>query len=222
MPVYINFMKQKPDVLRDFNRKALIDICTNNYMKSKPTPTTRCPWPSNDPLMIEYHDKEWGKEEHDDKKIFEHLVLETMQAGLNWKTILHKRENFRKAFANFDYKKIAKFAEKDVKRLMKDKGIIRNELKIKAIINNSKIFLQIQKEFKSFDKYIWEFVNNKRIVNHPKTLKDLPAKTELSEKISADMKRRGFKFLGPTTIYAHMQATGMVDDHLNDCFRKGK
>ena len=182
----------------------------------------RCPWPSNDLLMIEYHDNEWGKPLHDDKKLFEFLVLESFQAGLSWRTVLHKRENFRKAFADFDAKKISSFDKKKFNSLMMDAGIIRNRLKIEAAINNAKCFLQLQKEFGSFDKYVWSFVNHKTIVNKPKSLKDLPAKTKISDAMSEDMGKRGFKFRGSTICYAFMQAVGMVDDHLVGCECKGK
>lgn len=181
-----------------------------------------CPWPSNDLLMIEYHDTEWGKPLHDDKKLFEFLVLESFQAGLSWRTVLHKRENFRKAFAKFDAKKVAGFDKKKVASLLKDAGIIRNRLKIEAAINNAKCFLQLQKEFGSFDKYVWNFVNHKTIVNKPKSLKDLPVKTKISDAMSEDMGKRGFKFRGSTICYAFMQAVGMVDDHLAGCACKRK
>ena len=180
----------------------------------------RCPWPSNDPLMIEYHDKEWGKPLHDDKKLFEFLILESFQAGLSWRTVLYKRGNFRKAFTNFDTKKISKFGKRKINQLMQDAGIIRNRLKIEAAINNAKCFLQIQKEFGSFDKYVWSFTGGKTIVNKRKSLKELPAKTPISDTMSEDMGKRGFKFRGSTICYAFMQAVGIVDDHLNDCFRK--
>ena len=182
----------------------------------------RCPWPSNDSLMIEYHDKEWGKPLHDDKKLFEFLVLESFQAGLSWRTVLHKRENFRKAFANFDAKEVSKFDKKKFNSLMQDAGIIRNRLKIEAAINNAKCFLQLQKEFGSFDKYVWGFVSHKTIINKPRSLKDLPAKTHISDAMSEDMGKRGFKFRGSTICYAFMQAVGMVDDHLVECECKGK
>lgn len=181
---------------------------------------TRCDWTSTDELMIKYHDEEWGVPVHDDKILFEFIVLESAQAGLSWKTILHRREGYRKAFANFDYEKVAKFTQKDVERLMKDAGIIRNRLKIESTISNAQKFIEIRKEFKTFDKYIWNFVNNKPIINKFKTIKELPAKTPLSDKVSADLKKRGFKFMGSTIVYAHMQATGMVNDHLMSCFRK--
>ena len=182
----------------------------------------RCPWPSNDPLMIEYHDQEWGRPLHDDKKLFEFLVLESFQAGLSWRTVLHKRENFRKAFANFDAKKVSKFDRKKFNSLMLDAGIIRNRLKIEAAINNAKCFLQLQKEFGSFDKYVWSFVGHKTIINKPKSTKDLPAKTKISDAMSEDMGKRGFKFRGSTICYAFMQAVGMVDDHIVGCECKRK
>jgi DNA-3-methyladenine glycosylase I len=179
----------------------------------------RCPWPSDDSLMIKYHDKEWGVPLHNDRKLFEFLILEGFQAGLSWRTILHKRENFREAFDNFDFNKIAKYNRKKINSLLKNEGIIRNKLKIEAAITNAKAFLQVRKEFGTFDKYIWSFVNGKPIQNKFKSLKELPAKTKLSDKISDDMKKRGFKFVGSTIVYAHMQATGMVNDHVVSCFR---
>ena len=177
----------------------------------------KCSWPGKDALMLQYHDEEWGKPLHDDKKLFEFLVLESFQAGLSWRTVLHKRENFRKAFADFDAKKVAKFDKRKVASLLKDAGIIRNKLKIEAAINNAKCFLQIQKEFSSFDKYVWGFVNHKSIINNPRSLKDIPAKTHHSDTMSEDMGKRGFKFRGSTICYAFMQAVGMVDDHLVGC-----
>lgn len=182
----------------------------------------RCGWTGDDELMIKYHDEEWGVPVHDDKILFEFIVLESAQAGLSWRTILHRREGYRKAFAGFDFNKVAKFTDKDVERLMNNTGIIRNRLKILATINNAQRFIEVRKEFGTFDKYIWNFVNGKPIINEFKTLKELPSKTEISDKISADLKKRGFKFMGSTIVYAHMQATGMVNDHLMDCFRKGK
>ncbi len=181
-------------------------------------------WPikDGDTLMQEYHDIEWGVPLFDDQKIFEFLVLESAQAGLSWQIVLHKRENYRKAFAGFDPRKVAKFDAKKVVKLLQNPGIIRNRAKIAAAINNARAFLQVQKEFGTFSKYIWGFVGNKPIRNRWKTIKDLPAKTEIAEKLSDDLKRRGFKFLGPTVIYAHMQAMGMVNDHLVGCFRWGK
>lgn len=180
---------------------------------------TSCSWTSDDELMIKYHDKEWGVPIHNDKKLFEFLLLEGFQAGLSWKTILHKRKNFRKAFDNFDFNKIAKYDKRKINSLMKDTGIIRNKMKIDAAVSNAKAFIQIRKEFGTFDSYIWSFVNYKPIVNKFKSLSELPARTELSDKISEDLKKRGFKFVGSTVIYAHMQATGMVNDHLTSCFR---
>jgi len=179
----------------------------------------RCPWPSDDKLMIKYHDKEWGVPLHNDRKLFEFLILEGFQAGLSWRTILYKRENFRNAFDKFDYNKVAKYDKRKVNSLLKDEGIIRNRLKIEGAITNAKAFLHVRKEFGTFDKYIWSFVNGKPIQNKFKSLKELPAKTELSDKISDDLKKRGFKFVGSTIVYAHMQATGMVKDHIVKCFR---
>lgn len=179
----------------------------------------RCDWPAGDMLMQKYHDMEWGVSLHDDKKLFEFLVLDAFQAGLSWRTILHKRKNFSKAFSGFSANKISKFGAKDVLRLMKDAGIIRNRLKITGTIENARQFLRVQKEFGSFDKYIWQFVSGKQIVNKWKTGKDLPAKTKEAEEMSKDLKKRGFKFVGPTICYAFMQASGMVNDHTIDCFR---
>lgn len=179
----------------------------------------RCPWPSDDTLMIKYHDKEWGVPLHNDRKLFEFLILEGFQAGLSWRTILYKRENFRIAFDNFDFDKVAKYDKRKINSLLKDEGIIRNKLKIEAAITNAKAFLQVRKEFGTFDKYIWNFVNGKPIQNKFKSLKDLPARTELSDKISDDLQKRGFKFVGSTIVYAHMQATGMVNDHVVGCYR---
>ena len=184
-------------------------------MKQKP----RCPWPSDDKLMIQYHDKEWGVPVHNDRKLFEFLLLEGFQAGLSWKTILHKRENFRKAFDNFDFNKIAKYDKRKINSLLKDAGIIRNKLKIESTVKNAKAFIEVRKEFGTFDKYIWGFVNGKPIKNNFTSLKELPARTDLSDLISKDLKNRGFNFVGSTIVYAHMQATGMVNDHLVSCFR---
>ncbi|MFQ6008358.1 MAG: DNA-3-methyladenine glycosylase I [Candidatus Zixiibacteriota bacterium] len=178
----------------------------------------RCPWPDS-PEMVEYHDKEWGVSIHDDRRIFEFLVLESMQAGLSWEIVLKKRENFRKAFDNFDPAKIAKYTQKDVKRLLADPGIIRNQAKIMATINNAQRFLEVQKEFGSFDKYIWQFVGGRQIKNKFRRLSQLPPKTKESDALAADLKKRGFKFLGSIVCYAHMQATGLVNDHLVGCFR---
>ena len=180
---------------------------------------TRCEWPGNNELSINYHDKEWGVPLHDDNSLFEYLILDTFQAGLSWQTILNKRKNFQKAFHNFNAKKISKYSEKDKSRLLNDSGIIRNKLKINASIINAQKFLEVQKEFGSFDKYIWQFTNYKTIHNKFRTLSNLPSKTEESEKMSEDLKKRGFKFCGPTICYAFMQATGMVNDHTINCFR---
>jgi len=179
----------------------------------------RCAWPSEDKLMIKYHDKEWGVPLHNDRKLFEFLLLEGFQAGLSWRTILHKRYNFRKAFDNFDFNKIAKYDKRKINSLLKDAGIIRNKLKINSAVSNAKAFITVREEFGTFDKYIWRFVNGKPIKNKFKSLKELPARTELSDLISKDLKNRGFNFVGSTIVYAHMQATGMVNDHLVNCFR---
>jgi len=179
----------------------------------------RCGWSSGETIMIKYHDKEWGVPLHNDKKLFEFLVLEGFQAGLSWLTVLKKRENFRKAFDNFDFNKVAKYDKRKINSLLKDAGIIRNRLKIDGAVANAKAFIKTRKEFGTFDKYIWSFVNGKPIQNKLKSLDDIPAKTELSDKISVDLKKRGFKFVGSTIVYAHMQATGMVNDHILDCFR---
>ena len=179
----------------------------------------RCAWPTDDLKMIEYHDAEWGVPLHDDRKLFEFLVLESAQAGLSWRTVLYKRENYRKAFAQFDPQKVARFNSRDRQRLLKDAGIIRNRAKIDAAINNAGRFLEVQEEFGTFARYMWNFVNGKPIVNRFRSIKELPAITPLAETVAKDLKSRGFKFLGPTVLYAHMQATGMVNDHMVDCFR---
>ena len=179
----------------------------------------RCDWVNSDPLYIEYHDQEWGVPVKDDKTLFEFLILETFQAGLSWVTVLKKRENFREAFDHFDYKKIAKYDECKFQELIENKGIIRNKLKIKAAISNAQAFMDIQKEFGSFSTYIWSFTNDRIIQNNFVNSKQVPATTELSDTISKDLKKRNFKFVGSTVIYAHMQATGMVNDHTKDCFR---
>ena len=179
----------------------------------------RCEWAGSDPLYIEYHDKEWGVPVHDDRKIFEMLVLEGAQAGLNWLTVLRKRENYRKAFDNFDPRKVAKYDNEKFQKLLATEGIIRNKLKIRSVIQNARAFLKVQKEFGSFNAYIWQFVGGKPIRNSWKSLSELPAQTAESEAMSKDLKRRGFSFVGPTISYAHMQATGMVNDHVVTCFR---
>jgi DNA-3-methyladenine glycosylase I len=179
----------------------------------------RCKWADYDDLMRNYHDKEWGTPQHDDKMLFELLILEGMQAGLSWSTVLKKRNNFKKAFDNFDYIKIEKYNEKKIEELMQNQGIIRNRLKIQSVITNAKAFIKIQEEFGSFNNYIWSFVNNKPIQNSWKKLEELPSNTRLSDKISKDMKKRGFKFIGTTIIYAFLQAIGVVNDHTANCFR---
>ena len=181
----------------------------------------RCEWATEEP-NLSYHDTEWGVPQHDDQKLFEFLILEGAQAGLSWVTILKRREGYRKAFANFDAKKVAKFNEKKISLLLKDESIIRNKLKINSAINNAKQFLKIQKEFGTFDKYLWSFVDHKPIKNKFKKLSDLPSSTMVSEKMSTDLKKRGFNFVGPTICYALMQAIGMVNDHTTGCFRCGK
>ena len=179
----------------------------------------RCKWAEHNDLMKDYHDKEWGTPQHDDKMLYELLILEGMQAGLSWNTVLQKRDNFRKAFDNFDYNKIVRYKENKIKELMQNEGIIRNRLKIQSVITNAKSFINVQEEFGSFNKYIWDFVNNKSVHNSWKKLEDLPPNTELSDKISKDMKKRGFKFIGTTIIYSFLQAIGVVNDHTIDCFR---
>lgn len=179
----------------------------------------RCFWVSNDPLYIEYHDNEWGGATFDDAELFEFLILETFQAGLSWITILKKRENFRKAFDNFDYEKIANYGENKYEELLMDAGIIRNKLKIRSAITNAKLFMEVQKEFGSFSKFFWSYTDGKPIVNQFNKREEVPATTALSDKISKDLKKRGFKFVGSTVIYAYMQSMGMVNDHTTDCFR---
>jgi len=180
----------------------------------------RCAWvPLDNELYIKYHDTEWGVPVHDDQKLFEFLILEGFQAGLSWITILRKRENFRKAFDDFDPYKVSCYDEEKIYELMNNAGIIRNKLKIKAALNNANAFLRIVDEFGSFDSYIWQFVEGQPVINQWKTIDDIPASTALSDKMSIDLKNRGFKFVGSTICYAHMQATGMVNDHTIDCFR---
>ncbi len=181
----------------------------------------RCDWAKDEP-NISYHDKEWGRPEHDDQKLFEFLILEGAQAGLSWVTILKRRDGYRKAFSNFDPKKIAKYNEKKISELLLDESIVRNRLKITSAVNNAKQFLKVQKEFGSFDEYLWEFVDYKPIRNKFQKLSNLPTSTEISEKLSKDLKKRGFNFVGPTICYAFMQAIGMVNDHTVDCFRNKK
>ncbi|MDN3693480.1 DNA-3-methyladenine glycosylase I [Chryseobacterium tructae] len=182
----------------------------------------RCAWCEKDDLYRKYHDEEWGRPVYDDETIFEFLILESFQAGLSWYTILSKRNNFRKAFDYFDYKKVAVYSDQKIDELMNNPGIIRNKLKILSAVTNAQKFIEVQKEFGSFSKYIWGFIGETPIDNKPKALSEIPATTEISDTISKDLKRRGFKFVGSTVIYAHMQATGMVNDHIETCFiRKG-
>lgn len=184
------------------------------------TEKRRCGWVNSDPLYIRYHDEEWGVPVRDDEKMFEFLLLETFQAGLSWYTILKKRENFRIAFDGFDFKTIAKYGEPKKAELMQNVGIIRNRQKIEAAINNAQRFLEMQKEFGTFCDYLWGFVDGKPIQNRPKSLEEVPATTDLSDEISKDLKKWGFKFVGSTTIYAHLQAAGLLNDHVEGCFRR--
>ena len=182
----------------------------------------RCAWCEKDDLYRKYHDEEWGVPVYDDATIFEFLILETFQAGLSWHTILKKRENFKLAFDNFNYKIIAEYTEDKVQELLQDAGIIRNQLKVRATISNAVSFMKIQEEFGSFSSYIWKFTDGKPIHNNRKSLSEIPATTPLSDTISKDLKKRGFKFVGSTVVYAHMQATGMVNDHVEDCWRSNQ
>jgi DNA-3-methyladenine glycosylase I len=182
----------------------------------------RCGWSTADPLYIEYHDREWGVPVHDDNRLFEFLVLEGAQAGLSWLTILKRRPGYRKAFGGFDPGKVARYDAVAVRRLLMDRGIIRNRLKIRSAIGNARAFLKVQEEFGSFDRYIWKFVGGRPVVNSFRSLDEIPAKTPLADRLSADLRDRGFTFVGPTIVYAHMQATGMVNDHLVQCFRHGQ
>ncbi len=178
----------------------------------------RCDWATTDPLYIEYHDNEWGRPVYDDRLLFEFLILEGAQAGLSWITILKKREHYRKVFDNFDAKKIARYSDKKMERLLSDPGIIRNRLKVNAAVQNAQAFLAICDEFDSFSAYIWQFVGGKPLKNHWKIMKEVPASTETSDVMAKDLKKRGFKFVGTTICYAYMQAAGMVNDHLTSCF----
>ncbi len=184
------------------------------------TEKTRCSWCEKDDLYRNYHDNEWGNPVYDDETLFEFLVLETFQAGLSWYTILKKRENFRKAFDSFDYKKIANYQEEKVQELLQNEGIIRNRLKVRGTISNAIAFIKVQEEFGSFSKYIWGFVNHTPVVNRLKNLSESKSTTPLSDEISKDLKKRGFKFVGSTVVYAHMQATGMVNDHVANCWKR--
>ncbi|MCB2178798.1 DNA-3-methyladenine glycosylase I [bacterium] len=179
----------------------------------------RCDWAGEDPLYVAYHDEEWGVPVHDDQKLFEFLILEGAQAGLSWITVLRKRENYRLAFDQFDPQKVARYDDVKIAQLMENPGIIRNRLKIQSAVKNAQAFLRVQEEFGSFDHFIWDFVDGQPLVNHWTEMRQIPASTPLSEKVSKALKKRGFNFVGPTIIYAHMQATGMVNDHTVDCFR---
>ena len=182
----------------------------------------RCPWAGDDPLYIAYHDREWGVPVHDDRVLFEFLVLEGAQAGLSWRTILHKRENYRRAFADFDPVAISRFRPTKIERLLADPGIVRNRLKVNSAVGNAKAFLAVQKEHGSFDSYLWEFVDGQQVHNRFRTMKQVPANTKISDALSRDLKRRGFRFVGSTIMYAYMQSVGMVNDHLVTCFRHDK
>jgi DNA-3-methyladenine glycosylase I len=179
----------------------------------------RCNWCTDDPIYISYHDTEWGVPVHDDRKLFEFLILEGAQAGLSWLTILKRREGYRKAFADFNAQKVARFSQKKIEKLLLDPGIIRNKLKVNAAVTNAQAFLKVQEEFGSFDRYSWQFVDGRQKVNGFKTMKQIPATSKESDRFSKDLKQRGFKFVGSTIMYAHMQAVGMVNDHVTSCFR---
>jgi DNA-3-methyladenine glycosylase I len=181
----------------------------------------RCPWPvADDEIYLEYHDKEWGTPVQDDRKIFEFLILEAFQAGLSWRIVLNKRENFRKAFAGFDFNKVARFTKRDQARLVKDAGIVRNRAKIAAAVENAKRFIEVRREFGTFSRYMWSWVGGQPLVHRLRTMKDFPVTIKEAEDWSKDLKQRGFRFLGPTVIYSHMQALGMVNDHVQTCFRR--
>ena len=180
---------------------------------------TRCGWCGDDELYVAYHDEEWARPVHNDRVLFEFLILEGAQAGLSWITILRKRENYRKALDGFDVKKIARYTPAKIARLLKNPGIVRNRLKLASAVTNAKAFLAVQREFGSFDNYLWGFVKGKAIVNRPRSMKNVPAQTALSDRISKDLLKRGFKFVGSTIVYAYLQAVGVVDDHVVDCFR---
>jgi DNA-3-methyladenine glycosylase I len=186
------------------------------------TQVSRCEWCGTDPLYVRYHDEEWGVPSHDDRHLFEMLVLEGAQAGLSWITILRKRESYREAFAGFDAARVARFTPARVERLLGNPGIVRNRLKIEGTVRSARAFLETQDAFGSFDRYIWQFVGGAPVVNRPRTLKDVPPKTAASDAMSRDLRKRGFTFVGSTICYAFMQATGMVDDHVAGCFRAGK
>jgi DNA-3-methyladenine glycosylase I len=188
-------------------------------MSGRGDKTVRCPWPGGDELMMRYHDEEWGVPVREDRLHFEYIVLDGAQAGLSWKTVLHKRENYRRAFAGFDPEKVARFTPAKIEKLLLDPGIIRNRLKVESAVGNARAFLTVREAFGSFDTYIWRFTGGRMIVNRHRRLADLPAVSPESDAMSRDMKRRGFRFVGSTICYAYMQAAGMVNDHLTDCFR---
>jgi DNA-3-methyladenine glycosylase I len=188
-------------------------------MTKKSQEKTRCKWVNEDPLYRDYHDKEWGVPVYDDQKLFEFLILEGAQAGLSWYTVLKKRDNYRAAFDNFAPEKIARYSDKKIAKILENPGIIRNRLKVNAAVVNAKLFLDVQSDWGSFSNYIWHFVDNKPLKNKRKSLKDIPSRTDISDRMSKDLKKRGFKFIGSTICYAFMQAIGMVDDHTADCFR---
>ncbi|MCH6555882.1 MAG: DNA-3-methyladenine glycosylase I [Chloroflexi bacterium] len=200
-------------------RRRLVHDRVSEPVTPKADAPTRCSWAGGGPLMLAYHDKEWGVPVHDDRTLFEFLTLEGAQAGLSWETILKKRENYRRAFDNFDAARIARYTERDVERLLADAGIVRNRLKVAATVNNAQRFLEAREEFGSFDEYIWRFVGGRPIKNSFRAVSEMPAKTEESEAMSKELRRRGFKFVGPTICYAFMQAVGMVNDHTIGCFR---
>lgn len=188
-------------------------------LRMSPEPVRRCAWVGEEPLYVAYHDQQWGVPVHDDRLLYEFLVLEGAQAGLSWLTILRKREGYRKAFADFDPAKVAGFGPEDVERLLADPGIVRNRLKVKSAVANARAFLQVQEEFGSFSTYVWGFVDGETIHNEWRAMRDIPTQTAEAERLSRDLRRRGFRFVGPTICYSHMQATGMVNDHTVDCFR---
>ena len=194
-------------------------MATTNKKSNISKSVNRCEWCGTDPLYVEYHDEDWGVPVHDDRILFEFLILEGAQAGLSWITILKKRENYKNLFDDFDVIKVSKYTEKKIAKLLENPGIIRNKLKVNSTVTNAQAFIKVQKEFGSFDKYIWKFVDGKPIVNKFKSLKEIPSKTEISDLMSKDLKKRGFKFVGSTICYAFMQATGMVNDHTTKCFR---
>ena len=211
-PELANLIRLLPEWLGRHGRKS-------SAHAGKQPPRMRCPWCGTDTLYMAYHDREWGVPVHDETRHFEFLLLEAMQAGLSWLIILKKRENFRKAFDGFDFRKIARYRERKIQSLMENPGIIRNRKKIEAAVANASCFMQVQKEFGSFDQYIWNFVKHRPIQNHWKALREIPPRTALSDAVSKDMKKRGFRFVGSTIVYSHMQAIGLVNDHLTDCFR---